>query len=419
MKMTIALLFMILSWSEAQAQKTDFEQALFLQLQDNLQSPNLDNPFYHVIPAPKFSGTYLWDSAFIALVWNVFEPNIAEQVIQSVLVHQDSKGRIPLVHNIFGNSSLIQPPLLSWAALKISTRKDFLQKIYPGLSHFHHWIQTHRQNQLGLYFWRHPYESGVDNSPRFSNRDESSMSDTRQMSAIDLSSYMVKDAQSLSTMAEILGDEGAAQGYKQEALQLSERIQTLLWDPSQRHFVDLWANGEFSPVISIASELPLWAGVGTDEQIRQMQNDLMDPEQFQTQIPFPSVARNSKYFEKDCWRGPVWVNLGFLMIEGLRNSGQIDAAESSSAKLVHGVQATWELRHEFVEFYDPDQPSLAHLTRKKATGLWGIFSGSWDLWTNLQFIFGKELYLGERPVNHFVGWTGLVEVLIQSKAAVE
>src|SRR5690606_657206 len=83
-----------------------------------------------------------------------------------------------------------QPPLLSWASWRIyqkSKNLDFLKKVYPKLKLYHEWLMKERQHPDGLFFWKHPYESGIDNSPRFSTRSENKFEDTTKMAAVDMS----------------------------------------------------------------------------------------------------------------------------------------------------------------------------------------------------------------------------------------
>lgn len=359
----------------------------------------------------------MWDSAFISLVWKNHDLKTSQEIVRSVLRGQKADGRIPLAVNAFGSSKITQPPVLAWAVVQLLTAEslDFAQEVYPKLKKSHEWLRSHRRFKNGLYYWKHPYESGVDNSPRFSNRDESEFKDVKDLMAVDLASYMVLDAEALEKMASLLNLNQDASEFQQEAFELRGLIQSLLWDPETQRFDDRWLSGQFNHVHSLMAYLPLVAGAGTSEQTQKMIQDLADPAQFQTKIPFPTIARNSPNFEKDCWRGPVWVNMAYLMIQGLHRAGAHEQARASAYHLADGVLATWQNTHSFVEFYDPDRLDQKKLSRKRATGLFGIFFGSWNLWEALEYMIGKEIYLGLKPVSHFVGWTGLVETIIQDE----
>ncbi len=124
-----------------------------------------------------------------------------------------------------------------------------------------------------------------------------------------------------------------------------------------------------------------------------MIDSLTDPNQYNTKIPFPSVARNETIFVKDMWRGPIWINMAYLTIHGMNRYARGDASAMMAKKLVDGVYATWKNEGHFFEFYDPDRTDIKELHRKKG-----------NLW--------KKLTLGSKPVKDFVGWTGLVNTLV-------
>ena len=68
-----------------------------------------------------------------------------------------------------------------------------------------------------------------------------------------------------------------------------------------------------------------------------------------TRYYLPSAAKNSPYFEpRRYWRGPVWLNVNWLLVEGLRRYGYADVAEAVTAHTLELAQ-----RGGFAEYYDP------------------------------------------------------------------
>jgi hypothetical protein len=365
-------------------------RAVYDQLRKNLRE-RANRPRY-AYPAPKYQGVYLWDSAFIAEVWRDWDPAVGEEIIESVLRNQKRDGRVPQVKSFFGSSRLSNPPLLSWSALRLYRATgdlEFLRRVYGPLEEFHAWYDAARRRPDGLYFWKHPYESGLDNSPRFSDRQEAHFDDTTRIAAVDLSSYMTLDAESLAAMADELelGPEAAA--FRAEAAAIRAAINERLWDEDKKMYLDRRDDGRFVEVESIASLTPLVAGVPSAGRAALVVAAISDPARFNTAIPFPSVSRSDPSFQKDCWRGPVWVNMAYLALLGMKRYGYDDQAREMGRRLVGGVYETWEKTGKLVEFYDPDRTDFSQLTRKKG---------------NLY----KRLTLGAKPVAHFVGWTGLV-----------
>ncbi|HVK62245.1 MAG TPA: trehalase family glycosidase, partial [Bdellovibrionales bacterium] len=391
-------------------------EAVFQTLQSNLKKPDSKTPFYHVRPAPKFDGVYLWDSAFIALIWMHKNPQTAEQVILSVLHGQQPDGRIPHVINVFGTSEWTQPPVLSWATAKIASHSenlDFIRASYDKLVKYHSWLMSSRRLSNGLFYWEHAYESGIDNTPRFGTRDESKYIDTKLVAAVDLSSYMVMDARALAKLAGMQGLTEDAARFEKEADEISALIRQHLWDETTGYFYDLdTVTGQMIAIPTIASFFPMAAKAATPEQAARLVTHIENPAEFGTQIPFPTVARNHPTFEKDCWRGPVWINTAYLGIQGLKEYGYGDLAKQTSYRLVDGVYKTWNNTRKFVEYYDPERFDFDKLTRKKGIGFLDFFSGSKSFKKFLEHLFLKQIYLGTKPVDGFVGWTGLVNNLV-------
>ena len=149
-----------------------------------------------------------WDSAFIAIGLAHIDTGRAADEIRSLLEHQWRNGKIP--HIVFNpkappesyfpgpehwssaadspdappdpdrTSGLCQPPVHAIAALRIlqvaeargegaTEAREFLREVYPKLLAWHRYLATQRDpEESGLVTIYHPWESGMDNSPRWS-----------------------------------------------------------------------------------------------------------------------------------------------------------------------------------------------------------------------------------------------------------
>jgi putative isomerase len=78
---------------------------------------------------------------------------------------------------------------------------------------------------------------------------------------------------------------------------------------------------------------------------------LTSPEAFGAPFPIPTVARSDpKYNPERMWRGPTWVNINYLFIEGLVRSGYADLARSLRDKTLELM-----MRHDDIyEYYNPE-----------------------------------------------------------------
>jgi hypothetical protein len=380
------------SWSRGFASAN---AALFL----NLRNPDALSSARYAQPAPSFRAIYLWDSAFIAQIWKVWDPRVAWDILRSV-VEVRRGDRLQHYASGFARSKFTQPPLLAWSLERLEPFVEpehfhrWCDAVYEPLRAYHAWLYAHRRLPNGLFAWEHPYESGVENAPRFSSRDERRLVDTRDLAAPDFCAYVVLQCEALASIAERLGRDEHAAGYRTQADALRAIVNAYLWDAAEGLYFDREVkSGEFVRTRTIASLLPLWAGIPSRSQAEQLRRHIVDPQAFNTVIPLPSVALNDAAFEKDMWRGPVWVNVAFGVIAGLKRYGFHRDAADLAFRLCDGVYRTFESTGRFNEFYDPEGHGVERLHRKRG-----------NMW--------KRLTLGARPVSEFVGWSGLVNTLI-------
>ena len=376
-------------------------QASFEVLCENLKTPNNFFRGFRAHPGPPYKAAYLWDTAFITQMWLHWDTNIAEELIKYILRFQKPSGKIhhavlEIVVKPYAYSES-QPPLLSWASWRIyqkSHNKDFLKAVYSKLKLYHEWLMKERQHKDGLFFWKHPYESGIDNSPRFSNRDESRFEDTTKMAAVDMSAYMALSMESLNRIAHELDLSDDEKLYDQQYTNLKAVMNQKLWDPNRGMYFDWdYQKNKFIHIETVSNLTPMVAGIPDRHQAKHMMNKIIDPVYYNTLIPFPSVARNESVFVKDMWRGPVWINMAYLGVLGVERYFYKQEARYLARKIVRGVYGTWKNEGHFYEFYDPDRMDIKELHRKKG-----------NLW--------KKITLGSKPVKDFVGWTGLATSLL-------
>lgn len=369
--------------------------ALFL----NLRNPDALSPARYAHPAPSFRGIYLWDSAFIAQIWKWWDPEVAWDVLRSVVELRDGDRLQHYVAEIT-RSELTQPPLLAWSLEQLAQTVEperstaWIAPLYEPLRAYHRWLLAHRRLPNGLFAWAHAYESGVENAPRFSSGDERRLDDTRHLAAPDFCTYMVLHCEALAAMARRLGRRQDAAAYDGEAAALRRAVNQHLWEEAEGLYFDRDVrSGAFVRSHTIASLLPLWAGIPDPARAERLREHILEPAAFNTVIPLPSVALSDAAFERDMWRGPVWLNMAFAVVAGLRRYGFHDAAADLAFRLCEGVYRTFEHTGHLHEFYDPQRHDIVRLHRKRG-----------NRW--------KRLTLGARPVTDFVGWSGLVNTLV-------
>lgn len=367
--------------------------ALFL----NLRTASDLSAGRHALPAPAFRGVYLWDSAFIAQVWKWWDPEVAFDVLEAVIRGRDGD-RLQHFISEFTASDLTQPPLLAWSMARLqettapASFRERVQQSYDALCAYHLWLRTHRRLGDGAYAWAHAYESGVENAPRFGSRDERTLRDTRQTGAPDLCAYIVLQGEALAALALALDRTVEARAFFAMAEDARRATNAHLWCDDDGLYFDRDASGRLRSR-TVASLLPLWAGIPDEARAARLIAHVLDPDQFNTLIPIPSVALSDPDFELDMWRGPVWINTAFAVIEGLRRYARHADAAELAFRLCDGVYRTHQETGHFYEFYDPTALGVKHLHRKRG-----------NRW--------KRLTLGRGPVTDFVGWTGLVNTVV-------
>jgi len=123
-----------------------------------------------------------------------------------------------------------------------------------------------------------------------------------------------------------------------------------LWDQAAgSYFSRDLRTGRLLAEQSVAALTPLYAGCIDGTRAKRLVRMLNDPGLFATPYPVPSVPPGSRWFNPvRYWQGPTWINMNWLIIDGLRRygfSGEADALRRGSLDLV--------ARNGFYEYYHP------------------------------------------------------------------
>ena len=375
-------------------------RALYKCLHSNLAPPLGDHSDIWARPAPRFPGAYFWDSSFIAQAWKLWDPTIGFRILKPFVEFQAKNGRMP--HNIFWGrkvGALSNPPFLAWAVhslLEYHPEEKQASFFLKPLIKFVQWRNKHRFNEENqLFFWEHSYESGIDNSPRYTSRDESEDYGTKDLGAIDLNSEIVLQQEAIIRIIEQFGQESAEkENMRNQMEDLVQNIEKKLWNAKDDLFGDLdFSTSHLKTKDTIASYFPLILPDLSESKEKILLKKLKAPQKYNTLIPTPTVALDSPEFVKDMWRGPVWINTSFLVVQGLKRREYSELAGDFAYRLCKGVYHTWENEGSFFEFYDPERYDLCELSRKKGN----LF---------------KKITLGSKPVKNFAGWTADVNTLL-------
>ncbi|MRR31768.1 glycogen debranching protein, partial [bacterium] len=121
----------------------------------------------------------------------------------------------------------------------------------------------------------------------------------------------------LGRVANVIGLPAAARDWEAQAHAHLQRMITHLWDEKAGLF---WAKhkGETIPVLTPFNLFPLITGRLSKEIAERLVEHLTIPDEFWTKYPIPSVAVNDPLYNPlQMWRGPTWINVNYMMVEGL------------------------------------------------------------------------------------------------------
>lgn len=299
---------------------------------------------------------WLWDSVFHSFGNRFISEALAKDSILAVLDAQRQDGFIAHMATPDSISDVTQPPVLAWGIMRLFNRtKDIalLEETYPKLRGYLTWNMENRTDKHGLYVWHVDTtsvdcrcdESGMDNCSRFDG--------VKDMECIDFSCFMVMEAEAMASMCEILQN-GEGPFWKAFAEELKEKINTRLWDEADGFYYDrIVANDSFHKVKSNASFLPMLAGVCSTDQAAKLVAHLDNPDTFKEAVGVPGIAKEDPTYGTDMWRGPVWLNYNYLVLEGLKKYGYIERYETFVKGIVEEVTKWYLSDGVLYEFYDP------------------------------------------------------------------
>lgn len=314
-----------------------------------------------VVPSKiGYVGLWQWDAYFIAAGLRHGDPELAREQLDLAFRFPTADGQLPdVVHDegVLASSDdlpevdrekllrdgssiarpdsaipLTKPPLAAWAlqrVLEATDDPDWAEAAWEIVAHSQEWWFEHSDlDGDGMPEYGHPYSSGLDDSPIFDHE--------LPIPSPDLASYLVLQDDLLARHARDKGDFAAATRYDERA----ERTLALLersWDDNAGLY-RAGTPGHPLDEYAAVSLLPLLTGRLAPRRVDRIVAALEDPDLFGTPFPVPTVARSDARFSAErMWRGPVWVNINSMLVEGLAKSGRPQLARSLAERTVQLV----------------------------------------------------------------------------------
>lgn len=350
-----------------------------------------------------FSGQ--WKNGLLPHI--IFTPQVVDYYPGPELWQTD---RSPFAPRQVQTSGIVQPPLHATAIWHIARHdpdqgraRAFLEEMYPSLAAWHAYLYRERDPEgEGLVSIRHPWESGQDNSPiwdralaRFEVR-KASLPAYRRVDTLlvdpaarpsnaeydryaylvklfrdqnydedcirEVSPFLIQDVlfntlliqanHDLSAIASSLGEDPTP--FDRWARQTTQGMNSKLWDPEHAIYFDYdLINRQPVHAHVAAGFSPLFAGVPNVEQANQILAGL-NSHGFcrinETCWAVPSFDREEPgYSPNRYWRGPIWINLNWMLYWGLRCYGFQEYADRVKNSIIELPR-----RYGFYEYFDPD-----------------------------------------------------------------
>lgn len=377
------------------------------------------------LPGPRlYPHQWSWDSAFAAIGNAVRASDRARLELDSLFDAQWANGLLP--HIVFHpendayfpgpetwrtdvsehapreprTSGIVQPPVHATAVWRVhelapdpEASLDWLARMLPRLAAWHDYLYRDRDpDDDGLVAIRHPWESGMDDSPAwdtplaaielepgavppYPRKDLTMVRAEERPTAAAYDQYVhlvegfkrhryderairawcpfaVEDpafngllaaaGEDLGRIADALGEDGSR--FREQSRRTAEAMNTRLWSASLHAYVPFDRIARRQVLAPVAGGfVPLFAGVPSAGQAQLMRRQL-DSSHFWPDggpgHPVPTCDRLSPAFVPTrYWRGPAWVNVNWLISRGLRRYGFHDYADAVRSATLSMIRA--------------------------------------------------------------------------------
>jgi len=288
-------------------------------------------------------------------------------------------------------------------------RRAWYKSVYPALVEYHQWLYSERDpHDEGLILLIHPWETGMDNTPpwmselhehllpfwirlieksrldkvvnlfrrdiksipmdeRFSTIESLALLDAQRRlrrKAYDISkildhgmfaiedlafnSILIRANRQLKDIAKSLDKDLPEQLLS--SIKKTEKALEELWDEETGQYYSRdFITHRLLKQTSLATLLPLYAGSIKPERAKALVKLLESDKKYGPAWPVPSVAVNDSHFHgRLYWQGPTWVNMNWLIIEGLKTYKYDDHAGALSESTIEMVG-----KSGCYEYFDP------------------------------------------------------------------
>lgn len=249
--------------------------------------------------------------------------------------------------------------------------KEYLTLLYLTLEKFDSYLWKTRDSDGDgcLESWC-KYDTGEDHALRYQDAPDSWSKETPPknstavpMASLDIMSFSYSARETLSVISSIQGNEDRKNQWKRKALAIQKTIKDYLWMESKDACFDRDKNHKTINVLFHNNLRAMyWNSFTKPMADRFVKKHLLNPEEFWTYMPLPSVAVNDPLFRNiktNNWSGQCEALTYQRAIRALENYDYDDLIPKLGKKLFHAIGDSCV----FVQQYDPftGSPSLISL----------------------------------------------------------
>lgn len=354
----------------------------------NFRRPEKESGFICNFIDTAFSDdTFMWDSCFMTMFGRYCHQIFpVVKTLDNFYAKQHNSGFICRVINTFDGQDYFPefdpdstgPNIFSWIEWNHYLHfgdKDRLAMVFPVLMAFHQWFREFRSWPNGLY-WATGFSSGMDQQTRVPD----SMNYHRHYTWVDTCMQVALDSQCLYRIALETDKGDIAKELKKEYASISKLVNKYLWDKKTGFYYDLAPDGKLSSIKTVGAYWALLAGLVPEERKEIFLSHFCDEKSFKTCHSIPSQSVDSEGYPPPYynvpygygWIGGVWPPTNYMVIKGLRNSGEHQIAHKIALNHIENVSKVFEKTGTVWEYYDPKISAPGILARKDFVGWSGL-----------------------------------------------
>ena len=271
------------------------------------------------------------------------------------------------------HASCINPPLFAdaeWRMFTVTGDKNRLKSVLPHLTRYFEWLETHRRAHDGVGYWTTALASGMDNTPRVYEQGGGHVHKHYEHVWICMTAQQALAALRISQMAAFLGQDEQFEVYDKKYRQLSDYINSHMWNEQIGLFVDVAPDDQLTTVKTPAGAWPLLLRDVDPKRAEAVKDNFLDRASFFRAHPIPSVSADHYVYHPhgNYWHGAVWPPMVHLAIRALRETGHREAARLIAYKHLSNIDAVLKSTGTLWENYAADSIAQGNISRPEFAG---------------------------------------------------